>query len=387
MDRQVAHLDVDDFFVACERLMNSKLQALPVIIGGGKERGLVAACSDEAKHYGVRRMMPMQMALQLCPNARVLRADMDLYSKQSQLITDIISEQAPVTEKAGINEFYLDLSGMDRFFGCVKWAEELMQRVKRESGLQADFALSVNKTVSRIANDEHRTEVKEQEVRSFLNPLSIQKIPLVGAETYQLLSRIGIRRIQTLSETPVDLLQELLGKNGKEIWKRSNGIDTEPVEPYNERKSISAEHTFETDTIDIALVKRELAALVEKLCYQLRQEGWLTSVISVRIRYTNFDTQYKQCRIPYTSCDHAVVQPVQQLFEKSFDRRMRLRLVGLKFSGLIRGAQQINLFEDSTTQAALYQAIDRLKNRYGFTAVMRSVGLSAVKGKEQQHVS
>lgn len=385
MDRQVAHLDIDDFFVACERLVNSKLKSQPVIIGGGKERGLVAACSEEAKHYGVRRMMPMQMALQLCANARVLKADMDLYSRQSQLITDIISEEAPVTEKAGINEFYLDLSGMDRFFGCVKWSRELMQRIYKESGLEADFALSINKTVSRIANDEHRTEVKEQEVRSFLNPLSIQKLPLVGAETYQLLSRIGIRRIQTLAETPVDLLQELLGKNGKEIWKRSNGIDTEPVEPYNERKSISTEYNFETDTIDIALVKRQLAALVEKLCYQLRQEGWLTSVISIRIRYTNFDTQYKQCRIPYTSCDHSVLKPVQQLFENAYDRRMRLRLVGLKFSGLIRGAQQIDLFEDSNTQAALYQAIDRLKNRYGFTAVMRSVGLSAVK--EKGHVS
>jgi DNA polymerase-4 len=385
MERSIAHLDIDGFFVSCERLVNSKLENLPVIIGGGRDRGLVASCSEEAKVFGVRKMMPIRLALQLCPHARVVRGDMDLYSKHSHIITEIIRGEAPVTEKCGIDEFYLDLSGMDKFFGCLKFTNELIEKVKHESGLKANFGLSVNKTVSKIAADEGKItgkcEVQATEVRPFLDPLSIQKIPLVGTETYQLLSRIGIRRIKTLAETPVDLLQELLGQNGKEIWKRSNGIDLEPVEPYAERKSISTEHNFEKDTIDISKIKLLLTAMVEKLAYQLRQEGWLTSTISVRIRYNNFDTHSKQLRIPYTSCDHLIIKQVAALFDRTYDRRMRIRLVALKFSGLIRGAYQINLFEDTTEQVALYQAIDKMKNRFGFNAVMRCAGMNIVTQK------
>ena len=386
VERHIAHLDIDDFFVACERAVNSKLERLPLIIGGGKDRGLVAACSPEAYTYGVRRMMPIGLALQLCPNAKTLRADLDLYTKYSHTITEIIKEESPVTEKAGIDEFYLDLTGMDRFFGCYKWTDELIQKIKKESGLSASFGLSVNKTVSKIVDDEGRQtgkrEIAAAEVRPFLNPLSIQKIPLVGSETYQLLSRIGIRKIQNLAETPLELLQELLGKNGKEIWKRSHGIDTEPVEAYSERKSISTEHTFEKDTIDVSKVKLLLVAMVEKLAFQLRQEGWLASTVHIRIRYANFDTQNKQCKISYTSCDHLMIKQVNDLFDKTYDRRMRLRLIGLKFSGLIRGAYQINLFDDTTEQVALYQAIDKLKRRFGFNAVVRCAGMGAELHKD-----
>jgi DNA polymerase-4 len=381
VERHIAHLDVDDFYIACERAINSKLVRSPLIIGGGKDRGLVAACSSEARLSGVRRMMPVGLALQLCPTAKLVQADLDLYTKYSHTITEIIKEEAPVTEKAGIDEFYLDLTGMDRFFGCYKWTDELVQKIKKESGLSASFGLSINKTVSKIADVEGKAtgkrQVQTEEVRSFLNPLSIEKIPLVGSETYQLLSRIGIRKIQNIAETPVDLLQELLGKNGREIWKRSHGIDTEPVEPYSERKSISAEHVFEKDTIDVKKVKLLLVAMVEKLAFQLRQEAWLASSIHIRIRYTNFDTQSKQCKIPYTSCDHLMLRQVNDLFDKTYDRRMRLRLISLKFSGLIRGAYQINLFEDTTEHIALYQAIDKLKQRFGFNSIVRCAGMHA----------
>jgi DNA polymerase-4 len=121
--------------------------------------------------------------------------------------------------------------------------------------------------------------------------------------------------------------------------------------------------------------------MVEKLAYQLRQEGWLTSTISVRIRYNNFDTHSKQLRIPYTSCDHLIIKQVAALFDRTYDRRMRIRLVALKFSGLIRGAYQINLFEDTTEHVALYQAIDKMKNRFGFNAVMRCAGMNIVTQK------
>ncbi|MFC6095488.1 DNA polymerase IV [Flavobacterium qiangtangense] len=377
MERAIVHMDLDTFFVSCERLGNAQLHGIPLIIGGG-DRGVVASCSYEARRFGVRSAMPIKMALAMCPQARVIKGDMELYSKMSSLVTEVIEERSPLTEKASIDEFYLDITGMDRFHGSYRWTSELAQAVTRETGLPISFALSVNKTVSKIGTGEAkptgRLEIPTDNVRPFLNPLSIKKIPMVGDATFALLSRIGIRTIQTLSEMPAPVLQQMVGKNGIEIWKKANGIDTSPVEPYTERKSISTEHTFGQDTIDIPMLRALLSGMVEKLAYQLRSEQWLASTVTVKIRYSNFDTETKQCRIPYTSCDHALARHVKELFEKLYQRRMRLRLVGLRFSGLVRGTYQINLFEDTEEMLSLYQAMDRIKNRFGPDAVARCAG-------------
>lgn len=370
-------MDLDTFFVSCERLGNAQLQGIPLIIGGG-DRGVVASCSYEARRFGVRSAMPIKMALAMCPQARVIKGDMELYSKMSNLVTEVIEERSPLTEKASIDEFYLDITGMDRFHGSYRWTSELAQAVTKETGLPISFALSVNKTVSKIGTGEAkpigRLEIPTHDVRPFLNPLSIKKIPMVGEATFALLSRIGIRTIQTLSEMPAPVLQQMVGKNGIEIWKKANGIDTSPVEPYTERKSISTEHTFGQDTIDIPMLRALLSGMVEKLAYQLRSEQWLASTVTVKIRYSNFDTETKQCRIPYTSCDHALAGHVKELFDRLYQRRMRLRLVGLRFSGLVRGTYQINLFEDTEEMLSLYQAMDRIKNRFGPDAVARCAG-------------
>jgi DNA polymerase-4 len=379
MIRAIVHMDLDTFFVSCERLGNSQLEGIPLIIGGG-DRGVVASCSYEARHFGVRSAMPINMAMRLCPQAKIVKGDMELYSKLSHDVTQVIQEKAPIMEKASIDEFYLDITGMDRFHGSYKWTNELAQSVIKETGLPISFALSVNKTVSKIATGEGKPrgnlEIQENNVQAFLNPLSIQKIPMVGNVTFQLLSRIGIRTIQTLSEMPAEVLQRMIGKNGLEIWKKANGIDNTPVEPYTERKSISTEHTFSQDTIDIAKLKSVLMGMVEKLAFQLRSEQWLTSTIVVKIRYANFDTETKQCKIAYTSADHILTRNVSDLFDKLYQRRMRLRLIGIRFSGLVRGTYQINLFEDTQEMLSLYAAMDKMKSRYGFDAVMRCAGAS-----------
>jgi len=377
MERSIVHIDMNTFFVSCERLTNSAFNGIPLIIGGG-ERGVVASCSYEARHFGVRSAMPIGMALKLCPQAKVLKGDMELYSKLSHEITEIIQEKSPVVEKASIDEFYLDITGMDKFYGSYKWTNELAQTITKETGLPLTFALSVNKTVSKIGTGESKQkqnlEIPPHLVQPFLNPLSIQKIPMVGDKTFQLLSRIGIRKIQTLSEMPPEILQQMIGKNGLDIWKKANGIDNSPVEPYKDRKSISSQETFPQDTIDIGMIKRILLGMVEKLAYQLRSEGWLTSTVSVKIRYANFDTEPKQCRIQYTSADHILTETAIDLFEKLYQRRMRIRLIGVTFSGLVRGTYQIDLFEDTEEMLALYNAMDKMKSRYGFDAVMRCAG-------------
>ena len=379
MARAIVHMDLDTFFVSCERLTNSELRGKPLIIGGG-DRGVVASCSYEARRFGVRSAMPIHMAMKLCPDAKVMKGDMELYSKLSHDVTNVLQEKAPVLEKASIDEFYLDITGMDKFHGSYKWTNELAQSVIKETGLPISFSLSINKTVSKIATGEGKPignlQIPENEVQDFLNPLSIQKIPMVGAVTFQLLSRIGVRKIQTLSEMPPEVLQQMIGKNGLDIWKKANGIDNTPVEPYTERKSISTEHTFSQDTIDIEKLKRLLIGMVEKLAFQLRSEQWLTSTITVKIRYANFDTETKQCKIAYTSADHILTKNVMELFDKVYQRRMRLRLIGIRFSGLVRGTYQINLFEDTEEMLSLYAAMDKMKSRYGFDAVMRCAGAS-----------
>jgi len=384
MVRSIAHLDLDTFFVFCVGLTNSQLVGVPLIVGGG-ERGVVASCSYEARYFGVRSAMPIKMALRLCPQAKIIKGDMELYSKLSRTVTEVIEESAPVMEKASIDEFYLDLTGMDRFYGSYQWTTELAKRVTKETGLPISFALSVNKTVSKIATGEGKNkhngstklnlDIPETMVKPFLNPLSIRKIPMLGEVNFNLLSRIGIRKIQALSEMPAEILQQLMGKNGLDYWKKANGIDNSPVQPYRERKSISTEHTFSQDTIDVAKIKGLLIGMVEKLAFQLRSELWLTSTVTLKIRYANFDNETKQCKIPLTSSDHVLLRIAEELFDNLYKRRMRLRLVGVQFSGLARGTCQINLFEDSVKLVSLYQAMDHLKARYGYDAVNRCAGI------------
>lgn len=370
-------MDLDAFFVSCERLSNSQLDGIPLIIGGG-DRGVVASCSYEARKFGVRSAMPIRMALRLCPDAKIIKGDYELYSNLSHTVTDIIQEKVPVLEKASIDEFYLDLSGMDKFFGCYQWTQEIVAAVKKETGLPISFALSANKTVSKIGTGEAKPagkmEIRETEIRPFLNPLSVRKIPMVGDKTFQLLSRVGIRTIQTLSEMPVLMLQQMIGSKGKELWKKANGIDENPVIPYSERKSISTEDTFSTDTIDVPELKRILTRMSEKLAYQLRQEKWLTSTVVVKIRYANFDTETKQSRVAYTSADHTLSRVALELFNRLYTRRMRIRLIGLRFTDLVHGNHQMNLFEDTEEQMNLYQTMDYLKNRFGADAVGRASG-------------
>ncbi len=379
MQRTIVHLDLDTFFVSVERLMNSQLQARPVIIGGMSNRGVVSSCSYEARQFGVHAGMPMHMARKLCSQASYIRGDMDQYSKYSRLVTDVIAEAAPVYEKASIDEHYLDITGMDRFFGSLKWTHELRQRIIKETGLPISFGLSVNKIVSKIATGEAKPNgelsIEEQLIHNFLNPLSIRKIPMLGKEAYLKLRRLGIVQIKTLSEMPPEMLEHVMGKNGLMIWKRANGIDHTPVQQYSERKSISSERTFHQDTTDVKYLNDLLIGMTEKLAFELRKKTKLVSVVTVKIRYSNFDTHTMQQRIAYTSFDHVLIEVVQNVFKKLYTRRMLIRLIGVRFSGLIEGVQQLDLFEDSEEQIQLYQAMDRIRKRYGKTIIRRAIGV------------
>ncbi|MDX2432625.1 MAG: DNA polymerase IV [Bacteroides sp.] len=385
--RSVVHMDLDTFFVSVERLGNSKLEGKPVIIGGMSDRGVVSSCSYEARQFGVHSAMPMKMARSLCSEAIVIRGDMDNYSKYSRMVSDVIAEQAPVYEKASIDEHYLDITGMDRFFGCMQWTSELRQRIIRETGLPISCGLSVNKTVSKIATGEAKPngeiEIPDGGVMPFLSPLSIRKIPMIGNKTFHLLRSMGIATIGTLGAIPPEMMESLLGKNGMVIWKKANGVDPSPVVQYSERKSIGSERTFQRDTMDVSGLHDLLTSIVEKLAFQLRKEEKLVSIVTVKIRYSNFDTHTLQKRVPYTSFDHVLMPIARELFDRLYQRRMLIRLVGVRFSGLIRGVQQLNLFEDTSEMVHLYMAVDKLRRRYGSDTVKRASGIQLKELEER----
>ncbi|OBX22338.1 MULTISPECIES: DNA polymerase IV [Bizionia] len=381
MSKQVLHLDLDTFFVSCERLIDSRLQKRPLLVGGIGDRGVVAACSYETRRFGVHSGMSMKVARRLCPEAVVIRGDSSTYTKYSHLVTEIIKERVPVFEKASIDEFYADLSGMDKFFGSYKYASELRQEIIRETGLPISFGLSANKIVSKVATGEakpnNQLRIDMGYEKSFLAPLSIRKIPSVGEKTYQILRNLGVDKVHVVQQMPLEMMISVLGANGKTIWKRANGIDNPPLIPFHERKSISTERTFTKDTIDVVKLRTTIFAMAENLAFQLRRADKLTACIAVKIRYSDFNTYTKQIKISYTSADHILVPAVLELFDKLYQRRLLIRLVGVKFTHIVTGNYQINLFDDTEDMLNLYNAMDTIRSKYGELSIQRAASIGA----------
>ena len=378
-DRAVVHMDLDSFFVSVERLRDDRLLGKPVIVGGLSDRGVVAACSYETRTFGVRSAMPMKMALKLCPDAIVLRGDFEAYTQYSDAVTSLVMAEAPVVEKASIDEFYLDMTGMERFFGTYQFATNLRQKIHKETGLQMSFGLSVNKTVSKVATNfvkpAGQYQVHPGEEKAFLAPMPVGKIPMIGAVTAQQLRNMGISHVGSLSQMPLKLLERTFGKSGIQLWERANGIDLRPVVPYSEQKSLSKEITFEQDTTDVGLIRRILGSLTEQLAYDLRQAGQCTSCVTVKVRYSNFDTHTRQITLPATASDHLLIPALRDLFERLYDRRLLIRLIGVRFSKLLQGQEQLGLFDQGARLVPLYGAMDLLRNRYGDFSVLRASGL------------
>ncbi|KAA0989528.1 DNA polymerase IV [Dyadobacter aurulentus] len=369
MDRTILHMDLDTFFVSVERKHDSRLENRPVLVGGTGDRGVVAACSYETRAFGVHSGMPMKMARMLCPDATVIRGEAGVYSKESKIVSEIISETVPVFEKASIDEFYADLSGMDKFLGSYQLSKNLGERIRKESGLPISLGLSTNKIVAKVATEEAKPnnyrKVDAGSEKSFLAPMLVKKIPMVGEKTDKILQNMGIRYVKTIQDMPVQVMSQVLGKNGVVLWNRANGLDNSPIIPFHERKSISNERTFGKDTGDIKRMREMIRAMGENLAYQLRTGNKLTSCVSVKIRYSDFNTFSKQTKIPYTSADHILIPHIERLFDQLHNRRMMVRLVGVNFSDLVTGNHQINMFDDCEERLNLYLAMDHIRNKYG----------------------
>jgi DNA polymerase-4 len=377
--RYIAHFDLDAFFVSVECINEPSLKGKPLLVGGHSERGVVAACSYEARKYGIHSAMPMKTAMRLCPHATVVGNARGEYSKYSRWVTEIIAAKAPLFEKASIDEFYLDLTGMERFFDPYQWTIALREAITAATTLPISFALASNKMISKIATQEAKPngyiQVPSGMEQEFLAPLGVNKIPGVGEHTWQSLKDMGIFTIRDLSQRSMADLEQRFGKYGADLYNKSRGIHTSEVVPYHEAKSISTENTFEENKTDLDFLMAELVRMTERVAYELRQDDKTAGCVAVKIRYGNFETTSRQVSIPYTFYDDELISKTKELFHKLWRRGQPIRLLGVRLSELTGEAVQTNLFENTQKKNQLYKAIDDVKNKFGKYAVVKAGGL------------
>ncbi|HUC80264.1 MAG TPA: DNA polymerase IV [Flavisolibacter sp.] len=379
--RHIAHFDLDAFFVSVELLKNPSLKGKPVIVGGDGQRGIVAACSYEARKFGIESAMPAMAAKRLCPQAIFLRGSYSDYSKYSRMVTDIIADATPVYEKASVDEFYIDLTGMDKFFGVKQYTGELRKRIMKETGLPISYGLSANKLVSKMATNEAKPngflEIEHGKETQFLWPLRVEKIPMVGKQTQHQLHAIGIYTIEQLAKTPLVQLEHVFGKWGRKLWEKAHGISTSEVEGYSEQKSLSHENTFDADFADTAFLHSELVRLTEKAAHDLRQEERLTGCVTVKVRYADFTTVSKQEVISYTALDNVLTAKVKDLFNRLYKKGEKVRLLGVKFSHLVPMTLQMNLFDKEAEKLQLFKTVDQIKAQFGNDMIKKASGTLA----------
>jgi len=374
--RYIAHFDLDSFFVSVEMLQDPSLLGKAVVVGGSRDRGVVTTCSYEARKFGVRSAMPMRRAMELCPHAIIVKSSYGLYAKYSAWVTTIIAASAPLYEKASIDEFYIDLTGMDTFFNPLEWTIRLRQTIMDETGLPISFGLATNKLVAKIATDEAKpngylfvTPGKEKE---FLAPLPVEKLGGVGKKSHQTLLALGIYTIGDILKYDGVLLEKALGKWGTQLIRQANGLSDSVVSPHRESKSISAENTFEENTLDVDILLAQLVGQAERVAYELRQEKKYATCVAIKFRNANFETTTRQITIPATIADSDIIKAATDLFTKLYVPGTLVRLLGVRLAGLTDTGAQINLFDNKTEQHALYEAIDSVKNKFGKSVLRKA---------------
>lgn len=384
--RHIAHFDLDSFFVSVEIRNDPSLKGKPVLVGG-YERGVVAACSYEARKFGIHSAMPMKKAIQLCPHAIITSSSRGEYSKYSRWVTDIIASKVPLFEKASIDEFYIDLTGMDKFFGVSQYAKELRHLITSETGLPISCGLASARFIAKMATNEAKPngflEIPHGKEKDFLWPLGIEKINGVGKQTEQTLKAFGLYTIEDIARTPIEIMERYAGKWGEALWHKAHGVGSAEITTDWEQKSMSHENTFDTDYTDVDFLHKELVRLTEKTAYSLREDEKMTGCITVKVRYSDFETTSKQESIDYTALDDVLIAKVKDLFNKSYQKGRPVRLLGVRFSHMIPITTQMSLFDNNIEKLQLYKAVDEIKDRFGSKLVSKAVNSQS---KEGSHV-
>ncbi|MDP9371161.1 MAG: DNA polymerase IV [Chloroflexota bacterium] len=383
-ERWIAHIDLDAFFANAEVLRRPELRGRPVIVGG-KERGVVASATYEARGAGVRSAMPIVQARRLCPHAVVLAGDFPYYRELSGRFRAILHDLSPTVEVASIDEAYLDATGASRQPGPpVDLARALKTRLRAETGLTASVGLAPNKTVAKIASDFRKPDglvvVRHGEEAAFLAPLPAGRLPGVGPKAQVRLAAVGIRTLGELAAAPAVLLRQIFGSGGPEVARRATGIDLRPLDPGGPAKSLGHETTFAKDVADPAILHRVARDLADRSATELRRKHLGGRIVALKLRHADFQTITRQRALAAaTDQPRPIAEAAEALLAEALAATgwRRIRLVGVRVGGLGPLARQLDLFSPAPLrEAKLSQALNALEARFGRQVVRRAATLA-----------
>lgn len=370
------HLDMDTFFVSVERLMDPSLNGRPVVVGGTPfQRGVVAGCSREARRYGIHSAMPLRQAYELCPQAVFLHPSFTHYAEYSDRVSELLEDSVPVLEKASIDEFYLDISGCGRILGEEgNWGHRLKRSIMGELQLPLTYGIARNKLVAKVATNVGKRQgdlrVPDGEEAPFLAPHHVRILPGVGEVMERDLLAMGMPRIGSIARLSIQLFTNMFGKHGRSLHEHARGIDHSPVLPYRRQKTLGAEHTYMEDVLDPREMEATFKYLAQRVGRDLRERGFLTRTVTVKLRYADFVTGTRTLHCDYTNADHVLYRMAERIFRSLYTRRVRVRLLGITTSNLIEDYGQMFLFEEEEEKYdGLYAGLDEIRRRFGKHAI------------------
>jgi DNA polymerase-4 len=372
--RTIFHLDLDAFFISVERILDPSLNGKPVIVGGDPKlgRGVVAACSYEARAFGLHSAMPIRTAYRLCPKGIYINGHFEEYERYSQAVKNILEQYAPVIEQASIDEFYLDMTGTQKMYGSMlSFASKLQEEIWNKLSLPCSIGIGSNKTVAKIGSDCMKpkgiTFIIPGMEKEFLAPMPVESIPGVGKVLKQQLNSRGIFSIGDVTKLPAEYFSIAFGKYGIDLWRKAHGEGVEYLTIHRERKSISKETTFIKDVTNDEEIKQELFHLTGKVCQSLRKRGWEASTIEIKLRYIDFQTLIRSKTIKPTDDDKVVFETAWALLKKARTRRIAVRLIGICLTNFSPASNQEFLFDDiEIKRRRMFKAITKIRDKYGY---------------------
>ena len=378
MARRIMHIDLDAFFVSVEQAERPELRGKPVVVGGRPDqRGVVAAASYEARAFGLHSGMPLITASRLCPQAIFIEGNFPKYRRASEKFMKILADFSPFMEPMGLDEAYLDVTGFESLHGSIRqMALAIKKRVKDEIGLTASVGIASGKIVAKVASDLSKPdgliEVPEGGEGAFLAPLPIGKLPGIGKKTERLLRGLGIATIGELARMPLSTLKSHFGASGEVLQRFASGVDERKVEPPGEAKSISRETTFAQDTRNRPQLEATLRYLSERVGGELREPNKQACCVTLKLRYADFTTITRSRTLsqPFDA-DQTIFETGLGLLKKALSQDKRaVRLIGIGVSHLTKPGSQLSMWDSSALKLGqLNRAIDRIRQKYGFTAI------------------
>lgn len=374
--RTIFHLDLDAFFVSVERILDPSLNGKPVIVGGDPHgRGVVAACSYEARVFGLHSAMPIRQAFKLCPDGIYLHGHYDEYVYFSHAVKNILTEYAPIVQQASIDEFYMDFTGCNKIYGSMfAFASKLQSEILKKLSLPCSIGIGSNKTVAKIGSDCMKpmgiTYIIPGMEKEFLSHMPIETIPGIGKVMLKELNNKGFYRINDIAKMSPDYWGAAYGKYGIDLWHKASGEGSEYLTIEHEQKSISRETTFGTDITNIETIYETLFELTGRACQNLRDENYMASTINIKLRYSDFQTLTRSRTIKPTDDDKTIFENAKDLLMKAHTRRVGIRLIGVGLSKFSNFSEQEVLFEDENVKRKkLFRTIDFLRRKYNYSII------------------